>query len=438
MIKGLRKKFILVGMLSVIIAELLMIGTIDAMNYKSTLDNIRGQMEILVENDGDLSSLLERDGDQGMGPFGQDKPEEGSLPPKEGSLPPEDNPTKKNFGHGGGRGINEETPFMLRFFTVTVDETGQVTGCDTTHIAMVDDAGASEYGRAVWPIGRQSGFYDEYYYSRTDSGLIIFLDCRPDITSFESFRNISIVVGLVGAVLVLLILIPISGRVLAPVEESYKKQKRFITDASHEIKTPLAIISADAEVLELDNEENEWIESIKNQVKRLSELTEKLVFLSRMDEGASSFDMTELDLSEIMYEVTKSYKPLAETSGKKYITDIEYDVLITGDKANLTQMITLLIDNAFKYSDDKGTIKVSLKRRGKKKEITVYNTVDEIAQGDLGVLFERFYRDDASRSTKTGGHGIGLSVVAAIAEAHRGTATARSEDGRSVTFTICI
>ncbi len=429
MIKKLRREFILTGMLAVVIAEILMIGAIDAINYKSTMDSIRGQMEILVENDGDLSAVLEEKGRPGMGTPGEDGSDN----------KPDDGRVKKDPGRGMGPGINEETPFMLRYFTVTADETGKVTDTDTGHIAMVDDTRAAEYGEAVLSSGRKRGFYREYYFNLNDTGeMIIFLDCRHDIMSFESFRNISIIVGLIGAVLVLIILIPISGRVLSPVEESYKKQKRFITDASHEIKTPLAIISADTEVLELDLSDNEWLLSIKNQIKRLTELTEKLVFLSRMDEGISNMDMAEVDLSELMYEVTDSYKPMAEASGKKYITDIEYDVHITGDEGNLTQMMNLLIDNAFKYSDDNGSIKISLKTKGKKKEITVYNTVAEIEKGDLSRLFERFYRADSSRSSETGGHGIGLSVVAAIAQAHHGTATAKSEDGRSVTFTISL
>ena len=428
MIKGLRKKFIVVGLLSVIIAELLMIGAIDAINYKSTMDSIRGQMAILVENKGDLSNLI------GSG----DGPGEKKEPPAMPDDMPGDMP---GFSSGDERGINEETPFMLRYFTVTLDDKGEVTTSDTDRIAMIDSDRAKELGKAVYEKGSETGFLKDYYYNRISVGagdMIIFLECRRDMASFESFRNISIIVGLIGAILVFIILVLTSGRVTAPVEESYRKQKRFITDASHEIKTPLAIISADAEVLELDNEGNEWIESIKNQTKRLSELTEKLVFLSRMDEGATNLSMEDMDLSELMYEVTDSYKPMAEATGKKYILDIEYDVHITGDAANITQMLNLLIDNAFKYSNEGGDIKVSLKSKGKKRLVTVYNTVDSIEKGKLNNLFERFYRADTSHNSSTGGHGIGLSVVAAIAAAHGGHAEAESRDGRSVVFTVVL
>ncbi|MCR5098173.1 MAG: HAMP domain-containing histidine kinase [Lachnospiraceae bacterium] len=429
MIKGLRKKFILVGMLSVIIAELLMIGTIDAMNYRSTLDNLEGQMQILIDNKGDLSNLInDIKPPQGMG-VPQDPT--GQIPqPPDGNVP---------AGVFDNNMINGETPFMMRYFSVTFDASGEIVSTDTKSIVMIDEAGAQSCGRAVYDNKKTAGFYADYYYSKTkadDNEMVIFLDCRRDIDSFITFRNTSIIVGVVGTALVFLILVLVSGRVLAPVEESYKKQKQFITDASHEIKTPLAIISADAEVLELENEENEWIISIKNQVKRLSELTEKLVFLSRMDEGATQMTMTDLDLSKLLREASESYIPMAEASGKMYEVDIEDGVRMSGDKAGITQMINLLVDNAFKYSDENGHIRVSLKTKGRKKQIKVYNTVESIEKGDLKILFERFYRADTSHNSDTGGNGIGLSVVAAIAEAHHGTAEARSEDGRSVTFTI--
>ena len=157
-----------------------------------------------------------------------------------------------------------------------------------------------------------------------------------------------------------------------------------------------------------------------------------------MGEGATNLTMEDMDLSELMYEVTDSYKPVAEATGKKYILDIEYDVHITGDASNITQMLNLLMDNAFKYSDEGGEIKVSLKSKGKRKLISVYNTVESIEKGNLNNLFERFYRADSSHNSNTGGHGIGLSVVAAIAAAHGGHAEAKSGDGRSVEFTVLI
>ncbi len=436
MIKELRKKFMMTGMLSVLTAEFLMIGAIDAINYKSTLDSIKSQMEILEENDGDLSYLM----DEIKPPEGE--PENSSIDHGDvGKNAARDDVFKKDMQRGGMDRANNETPFMLRFFTVSFDSQGQVSTTDTGRIAMVDSKEAEEFGSAIYESGKSRGFYRDYYYSRIepeDGVMIIFLDCRHDLTSFESFRNISIVVGLAGAALVFFILGFASSKVLAPVEESYRKQRRFITDASHEIKTPLAIISADAEVLEYENEDNEWLLSIKNQVKRLSELTEKLVFLSRMDEGSTKMAETDFDLSDRMIEVCDTYRPVAEASGKRYETDIEPGIHMKGDRENITQLLNLLLDNAFKYSDDEGKVWVSLHMKGKKRVIEVCNTVDSIEKGELDHLFERFYRADDSRSSETGGHGIGLSVVAAIAEAHHGRARAYSSDGKSVVFSVII
>ena len=331
--------------------------------------------------------------------------------------------------------INEETPFMLRFFTVTISDTGDVAGANTDNITMVDDDTAMDYGKKINDMESHSGFYNEFYYNKLDD-MIIFLDCRRDISSFSYFRNISIIVGFIGAALVFIILSLVSGRVLSPVEESYKKQKRFITDASHEIKTPLAIISADAEVLELETNENEWVLSIKKQVKRLSMLTEKLVMLSRMDEEGVKTDFTRLNWSRLVRETAESYVPMAKYKDRSYHIHVDDDIFVMGDEPNLIQLLNLLLENAYKYSNEGGRIEVHLYEKGNKSVLEVYNTVDSIEPGSQNVLFERFYRADASRSSDTGGSGIGLSVVAAIAEIHHGKYEAKSTDGKSIIFKI--
>lgn len=218
--------------------------------------------------------------------------------------------------------------------------------------------------------------------------------------------------------------------------QSYEKQKTFITDASHEIKTPLAVIEANTEVVEIENGESQWTRSNKEQISRLSELTEKLVFLAKMDEERNIFVMTEFSLSKLAQEITEGFNGMAKAQNKKYTVSIDSDIDVKADEKAIKQLLSILIENAFKYSDREGNIAVTVKKNGKYKEIEVRNTADNLKKGDLSILFERFYRLDSSRNSNTGGSGIGLSIAKAIAEAHKGKIKAYSLDGKEIVLKV--
>ena len=227
---------------------------------------------------------------------------------------------------------------------------------------------------------------------------------------------------------------------IRPMVESYSKQKRFITDASHEIKTPLAVIDAANEVQEIESGESEWTQSIHEQVARLTALTERLVFLARMDEDSAGFTMTSIDLSETVDKAAAPFESVAVSRGKRLSTSIASGVLAHADAAAVAQVVELLLDNATRYASEGSVIELSLRAvsRGQGKgaaELVVSNAVDELPEGDLDRLFDRFYRADVSRSSKTGGSGVGLSVVRAIAEAHGGSASVCGR-GNQITFTV--
>lgn len=276
-----------------------------------------------------------------------------------------------------------------------------------------------------------------------------------------------------GLAVVFVMIYFFSGKILKPVSESYEKQKRFITDASHEIKTPLTIIDANTEVIEMMEGENEWTISTRKQVARLTSLTEKLVFLSRMDEEATKLEMLEFSLSDAILDTAEPFKAIARTKGKKLTIDVTDGILYTGDEKTIRQLVSILLDNAMKYSgcssvsfeksninkknlnktsqtqndcvtttgDTAPEIELTMRPSGKTRIITVWNTVDETAnikKGRQDMLFERFYRTDTSHNSKTGGFGIGLSAAYAIVKAHKGKITAESKDGRSIKFTIVL
>lgn len=415
MIKRLRKKFIIVTTCSVLAVLVLIVGIINIVNYANVVRNSDQIVMLLKDGGGTFSG-------------GNGKPEENIHPPE------------GDFNHNPQRPMSPETPFETRYFTVVLDESGSVKTVNTDKIVSVNQTQAADYAVKLYHKNKQTGFYDNYRYGTKTVGendtMYIFVDCTRELTSFKTFMLISFAVGLAAFIAVFLLVFFLSGKVMKPIAESYAKQKRFITDASHEIKTPLTVISADTEVLEMQGTSNEWTESIKDQVKRLTSLTEKLVFLARMDEESQTLKATDFSLSDAVEETVKPFYAVAATKGLTLVGNIQKNVSYCGDETLLRQLVSLLIDNALKYSDENGQVKVLLKKTVNKIQLAVSNPAKDL-HGDLSILFERFYRNDKSRNLETGGHGIGLSVAKAIVEAHKGKISACGENG-TVVFTVTL
>ncbi|MEG0895264.1 MAG: HAMP domain-containing sensor histidine kinase [Oscillospiraceae bacterium] len=255
---------------------------------------------------------------------------------------------------------------------------------------------------------------------------------------FSDFLTTSILISFLGILLVFLLVLLLSKIAMKPICESYAKQKRFITDASHEIKTPLSIISANTEVIEMENGESKWTNSTNQQIKRLTNLTNQLISLSRMEEENTQISKTDFSLSNAILETTEPFSAIAQTKNKKFEIAVSPNISYYGDEKSLRQLFSILLDNAFKYSDENGNIKVSLKKSGVKKEIIFFNTVEDISVGSHNDFFDRFYRNDTSRNSKTGGYGIGLSLAKSIVELHKGKIKAFSVDGKSFAISILL
>lgn len=411
MIKKLRRHFILITLISIALVLGMMMSAINIENYHSV--NIRAdeKLSVIADNDG---TFPKKNGEKAYEPLDYKMLE------------------KK---------MTAEAPFDTRYFTVKVTDKNTIVSVNTGMIAAVSTEKAINYTNQLTEKNKTSGFIDNYKYTCVDTNdgkMYIFLDCERELSTFYNFLIVSILASVGGIILVYLLVLVFSKIVFKPVAESYEKQKQFITDASHEIKTPLTIIDASTEIIEMENGENEWTESIKNQVKRLTALTEKLVFLSRMDEESTKLIMLDFSISDAVLEVAQGFEAVATSQGKTLIIDIDNNLSYCGDETTIRQLVSLLIDNAMKYSDENGKITVSLKSNGKSRVITVTNSVDKIEKGKHDELFERFYRADSSRNSETGGHGIGLSVVKAIANAHKGKAVCYSNDENSITFKITL
>ncbi|MCD7951043.1 MAG: HAMP domain-containing histidine kinase [Erysipelotrichaceae bacterium] len=402
MIHRLRRNFIAIAMLSTLVVLTIIIGSLNIINYINLLQQADEILTVLSENDASFPDY---------------------------STNTEDLPSS----------FNVETPFNTRFFSVTIDNDLNVSNVDTKQITAIDDSTAIEYASNVIMTNNTSGFYDNYRYKVVEddsSYMVIFVDESKELNSFHQVLFTSIMISLIGFAAVSILIIIFSKRVFEPVEESYHKQKQFITDASHELKTPLTIISANIDVLEMVNEENNWTDSIRHQISRLTTMVNQMVSLSRIDEIEELTNLVDFSLSDTLQECIDPFYEVATSQHKELLVDIENQCNYKGDQNMMKQMINLIMDNAFKYSNDNGTIKIQLKKTNKHYLLTFYNTTNEIPQGNLDQIFERFYRLDASRNSKTGGSGIGLSIVKSIVDVHKGSIHAKSEDGKSMLIEI--
>ena len=421
MIKTLRKKFIAIAMISTALVLFAIIGAINIANYINVNASLNAKLELIAYNGGTFP----------------DSP----VPPALDS----NNDFKDNYSK---HGIDKETPFETRYFSVLLYKDGSIATIDTGKIASISTSEASEYATSLYRNNKTSGFINQYKYlcvpasnsNNENMVLYVFINCSKELMSIKTYAFASISISLIGLFIVFILVCIFSKSATKPIVLSYEKQKRFITDASHEIKTPLTIIDANTEILEMMHGETEWTDSIRKQIARLTSLTEKLVFLSRMDEESSKLEMLSFNISDAILDTSIPFKTVADSKGRHLEISVAPDIFYTGNEAAIRQMISLLLDNAIKYSSDNGYIKVlfSVGANGKNKTLSVWNSVDEIEKGKLDYLFERFYRIDSSRNSKTGGFGIGLSVVQAIVEAHHGKISAKSEDGKSIEFTILL
>ena len=417
MIRGLRRKFILVAMLSTFVVLAAILGTVNISNYYK-----------MVERADEMTDLVSR----GEGPFGGHA---------EDKKPPEQKQEGKEIFRDEQDRLSPETPFETRYFTVTADDNGKITSSDLDNIAAVDEETAQKYTEAVMKSGKITGFYDIYRYRavETEDGTkYIFLDCRRELSNVKNNLITMTLVSLAGLGAVLVLVVIFSRIVFRPVEESIRKQKRFITDASHELKTPLTIIDANTEVMEMESGESQWTKSTRKQIVRLSALVQQLVTLTRLDEDRGLEEKTEFDFSDTVEDVVQPYEAPAQVQGKNLQLTVKPGIIYRGNEKSIRQLLGILMDNAMKYSSENAEIRVSLKKKGKKILLEIYNDAENLPEGRLDILFERFYRLDSSRNSSTGGSGIGLSVAQAIVQAHKGKITAENKTGKGLDIQIIL
>ena len=410
MIGKLQRKFVLAAMLSLFIVLGLLIGLINVLNYRS----------FIQESDDTLSMLAEMNGNP-PGAFtfgGRDMPE-----------------SPDGARNDRRRERNGERPYQARYFSVTLSDAGEPASVDLRNIVTIDEQSAVDMAKAAAKTAREKGFSGEYRYLgvHEDAGTRwIFLNREREHATFRTFLWTSVGISAAGFVMVFLLLMLLSARIVRPIAQSYEKQKQFITDAGHELKTPITIIRADTDVLEEDVGDNEWIADIRTQTNRLSSLTNDLVYLSRMEEEGAKPQLLDFPLSDIVSDTAQPFQSVALTQNKTFATDIQPMLSLHGDEKSIRKLVSILLDNAMKYSPEGGSIALSLKKTGRQILLSVTNTAPNLEKGNHDRLFDRFYRADASRSSETGGFGLGLAIAKAVVDAHKGKIHANS-DGQSLT-----
>ncbi|MEE8815123.1 MAG: HAMP domain-containing sensor histidine kinase [Lachnospiraceae bacterium] len=431
MVRRLRRKFVLTAMTALLIIVVLMISCILLIYFHQQDSRADSTLQMLLDNDGTFPDMKDP-----------------SQPDNSGGRIPGQGPRGADFD--AARAI--EMPFETRYFTVRLDADGNILSTDVDHIAAISSEDAESYAASAFSSGKTKGYLDGYKFADNvqDNGvtLIVFLDCNSSFSNLTQLFRISILIAGITLVLMLVLVEALSGNAVAPVVESLDKQKQFISDAGHELKTPLSVISANVDVLELTGEKNEWTKSIRNQVGRMTALVTNMLTLSRMDEAKWKDLFSRVNFSKIAQSTADTFRVVAKSREKEYTISIQEDLHVFGEQRALEQLCTLLLDNAMKYSSEHGSIVISLTEDHKKARLEVSNTCDEIPSGNLDRLFDRFYRADSSRTripansgsttATAGGFGIGLSAAREICESHGGEIRAVHDAEHIIRFIVLL
>ena len=405
MIKRLRKRFIKIATLAVAAVLFVLALSVNIANFISINSDLNRTLRLITDN-------------------------RGIIPHN----PPEGKPGTEPNGH-----FDMETPFSTRYFVLRYNSSGELTGADLDKIAAVTEDDTDSYLAAALKHGAGNGFFGGYKYSviktEKDKYMAVFLDAHRELRSAAVTAVLSCGATLVCIALVCIIVVLCSKRAIAPVIKASEQQKQFITDAGHELKTPITVISTSIKLLEMETGENKWIDKVRFQTEKLTELVNSLVALSRMDEEASPLHMAEFDMGAALRETAESFGDFAEANGHRLQIDIPQTLIYCGDEYAVRQLASILLDNAVKYAVSGTDILISAQKAKKGVRVVTQNECEGISKEQLDRLFDRFYRADQSRGGATRGFGIGLSIARSIAEGHNGSIKAESADGKTVVFT---
>ena len=465
MIKSLRRRLTLLVACVLVLVTAGIVLSIRAINLRNIDSSARAALAVLSENRGQRPGLPQEAPPPKPGDETADSAEDAGTSGSDGNLPPQDEgqtpppipagegetppprpegdpapPERPGVDMPGGNSLAS----LSNAYTIRLDGDGNVTAWSSDRSDLYTDAQVQAMAKAVLARGDGEGRIDTQYYRLLDDGeggderLLIVLDARLEFLSAERMLRATALVAVLAGLLLGAGAWLLIRRMLQPVQASFDRQKQFVWDASHEFKTPLAVISANAELLSRQVGPNEYLGYIQSEVKRTDNLVQGLLTLARMDKGTVTAEMKRFDLSQALLGVALPFESTVFEAGRTLETDVPEGVWIRGDEAMLQQLAVILLSNALKYSNEGGLIRLSLAQRGRGAVITVYNTGAGIAPENLEKIFDRFYREDLSHNSAVAGNGLGLAIARTIAEAHKGHIRAESEQGNSATFIVTL
>ena len=265
---------------------------------------------------------------------------------------------------------------------------------------------------------------------------------QPQIDVLNNLLKVFIFIGSISLILLLLISIYLTNKTIKPIKETFEKQKQFIADASHELKTPLAIIRTNTSLV-LSNKgatvesQSKWLNYINNQIGRMTELLDEMLSLAKLDTNRELQEFKDFDLSKLLNSILLTFEAVIFENRIELESNISENVSLKGDKESIKKVVIILLDNAIKYTNKSGKINVNLQQEKNKIKLKIKNTGEGIKKEDLEKIFERFYRVDSSRARETGGYGLGLSIAKSIVDSHKGKIYAESNIGKDTSL-ICL
>lgn len=414
MTKILQKRFVITAMIAISVLLVVLLGAVNVANIVLMDQQVDRVMSVLTAGRGSYDPASYRQPQEGTG----------HRFPFPGRPTPDD-------------------MMGARYFSVRFDASGTIVRTNINHIYAVTEEEAQQIALSLYD-GETSGQYEQFQYETItlseDKGyLMLFLDTSTQQESIVTVLLASCGGGLLCWAAMLALVILLSRQAIAPIAQNIEKQKQFVTNAGHEIKTPLAIILANTDAMELHNGDNKWSRNIRAQTVRLSELMKNLLALARADEEGVTLPMSEFSLDLLVEEALDLHREPVQTKELDLRTDIRSPIALKGNRDSIMQLVSVLLDNACKYTPEAGSVSLSLRKEGDKACLQVKNFCPQPPEEDLEKLFDRFYRGDAARTQSSGGYGIGLSAARAIAQAHGGTITASYDKAEQViSFTVLL